>query len=203
MGGGCINLLEEFTDEELAQIVKDSRSVRDLIIKLGYPPDSGSISTMISKMLEEKKFDFSHFTGRGWNKNNFDYSRFQYGKFINSCNAISAIAALRGRKCEQCGRVEWGGKPIPLEVHHEDGDHLNNELSNLKLLCCNCHALTNNYRGRNIRRKKHSKISDDEFINALKSTPNVRQALLRLGLSTMGENYARAYDLINKNHIVQ
>jgi len=34
-------------------------------------------------------------------------------------------------------------------LHHEDGDNSNNEISNLCYLCPNCHALTDNYRGRN------------------------------------------------------
>lgn len=53
--------------------------------------------------------------------------------------------------CEQCGNHEWMGKPIPLELHHVDGDHYNNELTNLQLLCPNCHAFTENYRGRNTK----------------------------------------------------
>ena len=32
------------------------------------------------------------------------------------------------------------------EVHHVDGDRTNNEVDNLQLLCCNCHALTENWR---------------------------------------------------------
>jgi hypothetical protein len=37
---------------------------------------------------------------------------------------------------------EWNGKPLTLELDHIDGDRLNNELSNLRLLCPNCHAQT-------------------------------------------------------------
>lgn len=40
---------------------------------------------------------------------------------------------------------EWMGKPIPLELHHKDGNHYNNDLSNLEILCPNCHAQTDNY----------------------------------------------------------
>ena len=61
---------------------------------------------------------------------------------------------VRERKCENCGRVEWNGKPIPLELHHIDGDTTNNTDSNLQILCPNCHAQTDNYRGR----KKKSRI---------------------------------------------
>ena len=192
---------EKFTDIELEQMVKESRSTRDLAIKIGYAPNGGSGVAEVNKMLREKNFDSSHFTGQAWNKDNFDYSRFQYGKVIKIADAVSAIAALRGRKCERCGRETWEGAPIPLEVHHEDGDHLNNRLSNLKLLCCNCHALTKNYKGKNIN--KTEEIDDETFIEALKTTNNVRQALLKLGLTAAGGNYERAYNLINKYNIIQ
>jgi Homeodomain-like domain-containing protein/HNH endonuclease len=45
--------------------------------------------------------------------------------------------------CESCELdPEWNGKPLTLELDHIDGDRLNNELSNLRLLCPNCHAQT-------------------------------------------------------------
>lgn len=52
-------------------------------------------------------------------------------------------------KCECCGRKTWLGKPIPLELHHIDGNRNNNVLSNYQLLCPNCHAFTDSYRGKN------------------------------------------------------
>lgn len=52
-------------------------------------------------------------------------------------------------KCESCGKTTWLGNPIPLELHHKDGNRNNNDLENYELLCPNCHALTDNYRGKN------------------------------------------------------
>jgi hypothetical protein len=59
---------------------------------------------------------------------------------------------VRGHKCEgeNCGLSIWMGKPIPLDVHHIDGDANNNDPENLKLLCKNCHGLTDNYGAKNI-----------------------------------------------------
>ena len=51
--------------------------------------------------------------------------------------------------CENCSLTEWQGHPIPLELHHINGINIDNRLENLILLCPNCHALTDSYRGKN------------------------------------------------------
>lgn len=55
---------------------------------------------------------------------------------------------LKARSCEECGLSVWRGRPIPLELHHVDGDRRNNTIENLQILCSNCHALTDNNAGR-------------------------------------------------------
>lgn len=59
---------------------------------------------------------------------------------------------IRGHQCEECKLSTWNNKPIPLDVHHIDGRWDNNKLNNLKLLCKNCHALTDSYGSKNIGR---------------------------------------------------
>jgi len=55
---------------------------------------------------------------------------------------------LKERQCEICCSKDWMGKPMPLELHHINGDRFDNRFENLQLLCPNCHALTDNYSGR-------------------------------------------------------
>lgn len=63
-------------------------------------------------------------------------------------------------KCVNCGcDGHWQGGEISLEIDHIDGDNSNNELSNLRYLCPNCHALTDTYCGRNKRLKSMRKNS--------------------------------------------
>ena len=38
---------------------------------------------------------------------------------------------LKEEKCECCGLSEWMDRPIPLELHHKDFNHYNNNLDNL------------------------------------------------------------------------
>lgn len=59
---------------------------------------------------------------------------------------------IKEYKCENCGNTTWLGNPIPLEVHHKDGNRHNNTIENFVLLCPNCHALTDSYRGKNCRK---------------------------------------------------
>ena len=53
----------------------------------------------------------------------------------------------KSHQCECCGLSEWLGEPIPLELHHKDGNHFNNKLSNLEILCPNCHAVSGDNAG--------------------------------------------------------
>lgn len=182
-------------------MASESLSFRELAGKMGYQKDGGSVISTLQQVTESYDIDTSHFLGQGWKKNDFDYSRFEYGKTMKAANAKAAIVALRGHKCEKCGLTEWLNQEIPLEVHHIDGDHKNNVLDNLQLLCPNCHALTENWRGRNIVKKTKEIISEQNFVTALQNNTSVRQALISLGLTGAGANYDRAYDLINKYNI--
>ena len=46
------------------------------------------------------------------------------------------------------------GKPIPLELDHIDGNHYNNELINVRIVCPNCHAQTETNSGKNVGKNK-------------------------------------------------
>ena len=62
-------------------------------------------------------------------------------------------AGVKGNRCERCGISEWQGKPLNMQLHHINGDGLDNRLENLELLCANCHSQTSTYGGRNGHRR--------------------------------------------------
>ena len=51
--------------------------------------------------------------------------------------------------CEECTLDTWNEKPIPIELHHIDGNRYNNVLDNLMILCPNCHSQTGSNSGKN------------------------------------------------------
>jgi hypothetical protein len=61
---------------------------------------------------------------------------------------------LKQNRCEQCGIIEWKGKPLNMALHHVNGDGTDNRLENLRFLCPNCHSQTENYGGRNGHRRR-------------------------------------------------
>jgi transposase-like protein len=52
---------------------------------------------------------------------------------------------IKEAKCECCGLSEWMGSKIPLELHHINGNHNDNRLENLEILCSNCHGIKHGY----------------------------------------------------------
>lgn len=93
--------------EELAQIVKESRSFREVAGKLGYAKDGGGTITSIKRMCQELDLDTSHFLGQSWNNENYDYDLFTINSIKkNGITTLKPLIKLRGRKCECCGNTE-------------------------------------------------------------------------------------------------
>lgn len=152
-----------YSIQELEDAVSDSKSWSNVIRLLNLKVGGGTYSSL-KKLCQDNDIDVSHFTGQAWNSGQ---SFKNPGKVIpieenfrghpissNSLKHKLWKAGLKKRECEECHITEWQGKPAPLELDHVDGVSTNNEFSNLRILCANCHALTDTYCGKNINRSK-------------------------------------------------
>lgn len=141
--------------EKAEEIVKSVYNIADFCRALGWQP-RGANYQVFYKYVKEYNLDTSHFTGcktNLGNKHKVGLSKeafFKKDKLIKSADLIKKLLSTNSKtyKCEICGIDEWNGKHIRLQVHHIDGDHLNNEISNLQLLCPNCHSQTDTYAGK-------------------------------------------------------
>ncbi len=157
--------LQPYTKEWLEELCQDSYSLAEVLRKAGRKQAGGNQETL-KKKITEFGIDTSHFTGMLWNKgktketDNRIKSAEKYSLeeiFIKDSPVTQKV--LRGYverhniieyKCQKCGcDGNWQDGIISLEIDHIDGNNTNNEISNLRYLCPNCHALTPTYRGKN------------------------------------------------------
>lgn len=149
-----------YSDEDVIQAVKKSASPRQTLIKLGLKPAGGNYA-ILKKTINDLGLDTSHFRGKGWLKGEQVSVKTQIplDEILVEKSTYSNSSALRQRliqegifiyQCSGCNLSIWNDKPIPLELDHINGDNRDHRLENLRLLCPNCHALTNTYRGKNI-----------------------------------------------------
>ena len=154
--------LRKWTDEELVEAVKTSRSVRQVLQKLGLV-EAGGNYTQVNYYLKKLEIDTSHFTGKGWNKGLFIPIKAQplvellvVGSRPQSYKLKKRLFAEGIKKpiCEMCG---WSKSAIdgriPVELDHINGDRFDNRIQNLRILCPNCHSLQSTHRGKNKKKK--------------------------------------------------
>ncbi len=63
--------------------------------------------------------------------------------------ALRKYLRSQSNTCSRCGIGDWMGEALTLQVDHIDGDCDNNHLSNVRLLCPNCHSQTPNFGSKN------------------------------------------------------
>lgn len=150
----------KYTIEQLREAVATSISIRQTMTKLGIVEAGGNYAT-IRRMIARHNIDSSHFLGMGHYKGKTHRNTTRplneilvYGNYESTHRLKNRLIrdCIKTHQCEKCLRTEWEGDSIPLELHHKDGDRLNNRLDNIELLCPNCHAQTHNYRGKNKRK---------------------------------------------------
>ncbi|WP_345126200.1 HNH endonuclease [Hymenobacter antarcticus] len=153
------------TDDEFRAAVAGSLSVRQVLGRIGLVPAGGNYKTVHSR-IARLGLDTSHFTGAAWNvgpRFRMLGQPFSWEGILIENSLYTSSSRLRNRlieyglkagKCERCGLAEWQDEPIPLELHHTNGINNDHRLANLQLLCPNCHALTDNYRGKNQSRAR-------------------------------------------------
>lgn len=134
----------EYSDEDVIRFAKEVTSVAQLLSKLNLKQAGGNFAS-IKRILQRLNVDCSHWTGQAWNKG----QRLKdWSEYARSNGFRKHFMKERDHCCERCLLKEWQNEKIPLEIEHKDGDRTNNNLENLSLLCCNCHALTTTWRGR-------------------------------------------------------
>lgn len=132
----------DYTDEDVINLSAQVTSLSQLLKELDLKQAGGNFANM-KRILQRLDVDTSHWTGKAWNKG----QRLKdWSEYTRTAPMKKHLIVERGNVCESCGRSEWMGKEIKLELHHLDGDRTHNQPENLKLMCPNCHSMTDNWR---------------------------------------------------------
>lgn len=160
------------TDTEIIEASKNATSVSAVMISLGLKP-YGYAHARFTKRLANLgiKFDPQKAIRSALEKGR--KPRKTTNQYLTNGGPIITSAKLRSKlieegykenKCEECGLgPEWNGKPLSMQLDHIDGNHTNNELENLRILCPNCHTQTPTH---SIIKTAHQKIIKNNNIES-------------------------------------
>lgn len=163
----------KYTKELLDPIVKKATSIAKVLRELNLKPTGGNYRNIKGHIMRHK-LDMSHFTGRAWSRGKtvntsssvkritrlISYKDSEIFKRDTNWNNRELIKRLlkQGRiyscKIRGCPLYDivnpaWAGKKLTLHLDHIDGNRTNNERSNLRFICPNCHQQTKTWGNKN------------------------------------------------------
>ncbi len=145
----------KYNEEEFKKVCEDSKSMQEASLKLNmhfntfkrianklgcYNPNQGLKGIKNVKKNNGKGIPLHEI---------LDGKHPSYQTFKLKCRLISE--GLKKNICENCNIDEWMGEKIECELDHIDGNRSNHVLSNLRILCPNCHSQTPTFRSKNIK----------------------------------------------------
>lgn len=142
--------------KEFKMLIETSKSVREVLTKLGYKNASGAMHKKVKERILLDGLSIDHMIGRF---NSGDGRRIPLSDILVENSTYTNISRLKIRlvnegvleyKCVKCGnKGEWMDKPITLQLDHENGVRDDHRLENIRFMCPNCHSQTPTFGGRN------------------------------------------------------
>lgn len=149
IGVSSKNVKLNLIKEKFTEIVKSSKSLTDILLKMDLRVAGGNFNT-IKKYISQLELSTSHFITKqeyGRNASRFNKKPIEYYLVENILCSSSALKnrlykeGLKKRVCEKCGQDEvWNGEKMSLILDHKNGNHCDCRLENLRILCPNCNA---------------------------------------------------------------
>lgn len=166
-----VNKIDLLSDDEFIELIKKSSCTADVLRYLEYSvPGNSWAYRIIAERMDKLNITF----GIKYTTNSSKTEQIELKEILTKDSSYNRTklkkrlveSGIKEYKCECCGISNWLGKPIVLQLHHLNGIHNDNRLSNLQLLCPNCHTQTGNFgtsgKGLVIKRKCDSLPVDDK-----------------------------------------
>lgn len=152
------SFIDKLDINELQNIILNSTSISEILRKLGKTDGGSNHTKLVNFLKEHPEINTETLVGRRIqrvNKKGIPLKKLSQVLVKNGTGNSHKLKlrlikeGLKEEKCEVCGNIEWMGQPIPLDLHHINGDHFDNRLDNLIIVCPNCHRLTDNWGSKN------------------------------------------------------
>lgn len=151
-------IVDNFSVEQLQEIVSNSNTLQEVLKKLGYSSVSGANRKTVQSRLDKYGISTEHFN-KGISRG---ITRTPENTFVRNSDATQAVLRrlyIKGNYspyvCSICGQKPfWNGKELSLTLDHIDGDNTNDVLENLRWVCPNCDRQLNTFGSKNRRLKR-------------------------------------------------
>lgn len=164
------------TKEQIINACKSNLSRYATLRALQLSENTNTNNIWINYKIKEYEIDISHWTGQGhlrgkthnWSVKT-PLEEILVEKSYYSGSKLKQRLVSAGSledKCYSCGITDWQNKKISLHLEHINGNHLDNRLENLTVLCPNCHSQTKTY----CRRKPSIQTNENNETPKLKKT---------------------------------
>ena len=95
---------------------------------------------------------------------------------------------LLKNECYECGQVpEWNGLKLTLQLDHINGNHYDNRIENLRILCPNCHSQTKNFSGK-ANKRNEVKVKNGKKLKFIVSKEDLQYLVNNYNLSEVAKN---------------
>jgi Zn finger protein HypA/HybF involved in hydrogenase expression len=160
----------EMKQEDIINACRNNISRQGTLRDLGLNINTNSNNKWIDYHIIKLNIDISHWKGQGHLKgetHNFNppvplEDLLQKDTHTQSHKLKQRLIKenILENKCSNinCGISSWLGNDISLHLDHINGNHSDNTIENLRLLCPNCHSQTDTYCGKN---KKKLRIKEE------------------------------------------
>ncbi len=159
-----------YSVDELKEVITCCKNYQDILDVLKI---NRFYHKYLVKFIDEHKIDISHFKRdtTKTNKTTLKEKLVKGDKHIASKNIKKYLIKNKFVK-EECNICHlppvWNNKPLVLQLDHINGDHFDNRVENLQLICPNCHTQTDTFTGKNLAVYK-KKVCSVCTIKVLKS----------------------------------